>query len=129
MKLIQIMISVLFLISCSASTPSKKTIKEAYEKVLSDKAIFLDVRESDEVNQGVIKNARWIPLSSLQENQTVTLSKVKKLAQDKEIYIYCRSGKRSGIFVKTLKENGIISQNIGGFSDLQSLGLPTQDRP
>jgi phage shock protein E len=129
MKLIQIMISVLFMISCSASTPSKKTIKEAYEKVLSDKAIFLDVRESDEVNQGVIKNARWIPLSSLQENQTVTLSKVKKLAQDKEIYIYCRSGKRSGIFVKTLKENGIISQNIGGFSDLQSLGLPTQDRP
>ena len=129
MKLIQIMISVLFMISCSASTPSKKTIKEAYEKVLSDKAIFLDVRESDEVNQGVIKNARWIPLSSLQENQTVTLSKVKKLAQDKEIYIYCRSGKRSGIFVKTLQENGIISQNIGGFSDLQSLGLPTQDRP
>jgi rhodanese-related sulfurtransferase len=129
MKLIQIMISVLFLISCSASTPSKKTIKEAYEKVLSDKAIFLDVRESDEVNQGVIKNARWIPLSSLQENQTITLNQVKELTQDKEIYIYCRSGKRSGIFVKTLKENGIISQNIGGFSDLQSLGLPTQDRP
>lgn len=101
-------------------------LKEDYEKVKTGKAIIIDVREKDEVKDGVIKGAVWFPLSRLEKDRESEFSKIKKISKDKEIYLYCRSGNRSGKYQKALEDAGIKSQNVGGYPDLMKEGLPTQ---
>ena len=47
-----------------------------------------------------------------------------KLSNGKKIFLYCKSGMRSRECQKTLKENGIESESIGGYEQLKS-ELPT----
>jgi rhodanese-related sulfurtransferase len=97
----------------------------AYEEVKNNKAIIIDVRESQETNEGYIKLAQLIPLSSFEANENETVEKVKKLAVNKSIYVHCRSGKRSEKVKEILQKNSIKSTNLGGFSDLVNIGLPS----
>ncbi len=99
---------------------------QAYEEMLSGKAVIVDVREKDEVSQGMIKGAEWIALSDLKGNPDATIKKVRKLGVNKKIYLYCRSGSRSGTFADELKKQGLQGINLGGYSDLISQGLPSQ---
>lgn len=85
----------------------------------------LDVREPQEVEQGVIPNATWIPRGML-EFQIGNL--VEQLGWDpaEPIYIYCRSGNRSALAAQTLKEMGF-AQPIsvaGGFTAWKDTGYP-----
>lgn len=97
----------------------------SYQKVTDGKAVFIDVREEDEVKEGMIKNALWIPLSKISEDKTLFIKQMKDLAKDKELYIYCRSGNRSGTAIGYLKEGGVNAINMGGFGGLAK-ELPTQ---
>jgi rhodanese-related sulfurtransferase len=98
----------------------------AYEKLSKGEAIILDVREKDEVSNGMIKGAEWIPLSALKSDPKNTITKLKKLISQKELYIYCRSGARANTFFKDIKEHGIEGKNLGGYSDLVAKGLPSE---
>ena len=104
-------------------------VKESYAKISQGKAIIIDVREESEVREGMIKGALWIPLSKISSNPKTESEIIKKLAQDKEIFLYCRSGARSGKVQSILSEEGIKSINLGGFSSLASENLPTQPGP
>ena len=53
-------------------------------------AIFVDVRESKEMADGVINGAYRVPLSNFDKNAT-QLDKFK----EKPVIVYCRSGNRS----------------------------------
>lgn len=53
---------------------------------------ILDVRTPEEVEEGYIPNATNIDIYLGQE----FISKVEELDKDKNYYVYCRSGKRSG---------------------------------
>ncbi len=122
MKKIILTILVLFsFISCQATTPEKA--KEAYSLVQSGKAVFIDVREEDEVKEGMIEKATWIPLSKIQANENWK-EELLKTSKDKKIFLYCRSGNRSGKAQNILKEKGIPSENIGGYESLKNI-LPT----
>ena len=103
--------------------------RQSYENYLLGKAIFIDVREEEEVKKGMIKGAFWFPLSKIEENKTLEISKIKKISNGKEIYIYCRSGNRSSKVQAYLKDAGIKSNNIGGYSNLVDEDLPTQPGP
>lgn len=103
--------------------------KEIYEKFIAGKAVIIDVREDEEVKEGMIKGARWFPLSKIEANKKEEIEKVKSLSKNKEIFLYCRSGKRSGKYQDILKEAGVRSQNIGGYTSLVKDGLPTQSGP
>lgn len=102
---------------------------QSYQQVLEGKAVIIDVREQDEVKDDMIKGALWFPLSKMEENRTSVIRTIKEMAQGKNIYVYCRSGNRSGRVKGHLKEANIASINLGGYSALVNDKLPTQPGP
>lgn len=60
---------------------------------------LLDVREADEYAAGHIDGATLIPLGDLK-------ARVSELPKDREIVVYCRSGRRSATAVETLHALG-----------------------
>jgi rhodanese-related sulfurtransferase len=100
------------------------TPKEAYQLAKEGKAILIDVREESEIKEGMIDLAISFPLSKI-ENDPNWKNEFIQLTKGREIYLYCRSGARSGRVKGILKENKIESENLGGFMTLGTL-LPTK---
>lgn len=71
---------------------------ELLERV-SNGGIVLDVREQAEYAFGHIEGAISIPLGELEE-------RLVELAKDQEIYVICRTGKRSDLAAQKLFEKG-----------------------
>ncbi|MEO6069882.1 MAG: rhodanese-like domain-containing protein [Chitinophagaceae bacterium] len=77
-------------------------------------ATIVDVRSPDEFNSEHYLGAINIPL----EEVSARIDEFKNMA--KPIIAYCRSGNRSGMAVKILKQNGIADiTNGGGLDDLK----------
>ena len=115
----------LLLIALFVTTSVFAGPREAYQEMLEGKAVFLDVRENDEVMAGMIKGAKWIPLTEMETSPTETITKVKEVAAGKNIYLYCRSGRRSQIFLDHMNRAGVSGKNLGGYQDLVKEGLPS----
>ncbi len=86
----------------------------------SNGALFLDVREQDEWDEGHIPGAVHVPRGHLE-------SRVERLAPDHErpVVVYCASGNRSAFAAKTLTELGyedVVSLS-GGFVDWKRNGF------
>ncbi|WP_163526694.1 rhodanese-like domain-containing protein [Halobacillus ihumii] len=83
--------------------------EELQEVLDSNKEItIIDVREDEEVKQGVIPTAEHIPLGNIPEA-------VSSLDQNKKYVMVCRSGRRSMNASEFLKENGFQQvQNLKG---------------
>ena len=78
--------------------------------------ILIDVRTDAEWNDGYIETAIHIPLDKI-------LEKIELVTKNKEqtIYLYCRSGNRSGKAEKALQSIGYINaKNIGGINEASS---------
>ena len=72
-------------------------------------AVLLDVREADEYEEEHIPNSVNIPLSSLEMIENM------HYAKDIPLFVYCHSGRRSGLAVMKLKGMGYTNaKNIGG---------------
>ena len=84
-------------------------------------AVLLDVRTPEEHKTGYLEGAVLLPLAELE-------SKIagKVPVKNTPIYIYCRSGRRSGIAVEKLKAVGYTDlHNLGGLKDAQEkLNIP-----
>ena len=79
-------------------------------------SILVDVRTDAEWNEGYIETAIHIPLNEL-------MQKIELIAKNKKqrIYLYCRSGNRSGKAEQVLQTNGYIyARNIGGIKEASS---------
>lgn len=69
---------------------------------------ILDIREKEELLQtGTIKGAVHIPMKKIPGS-------LNKIPKDKEIYVFCRSGRRSGIISKMLGQLGYNVINLSG---------------
>lgn len=99
---------------------------EALKLTVDNKAIIVDVREVDEMMNGKIKGSKEIPLSLMTSDKERFEKELELLPKDKEILVYCRTGRRSGIVGAKLKEKGYNVKNLGGFSDWEKAGLPTE---
>ena len=80
-----------------------------------DKAVILDVRTEEEVEDGYIPNAKNIDIYKGQG----FINEVEKLDKSKHYYIYCRSGKRSSQACTLLDQMGFSETYnlLGGFSE------------
>lgn len=90
---------------CGTGEPIHKVEK------LSENAIVIDVRTPQEFQAGHIKNAINIPYQ-------VIGRKIKQVIEekDREVILYCRSGRRSGIALETLTKLGYTNaKNVGGY--------------
>jgi len=100
-------------------------------KALKANAIVIDIREESEVILGMVPGATHIPRGVLEMEITSHISvkntenPIQSLAT-KAIYLYCRSGARSALSAKSLRDMGLnnVWSVAGGFADWQA-----QDRP
>ncbi|WP_186754235.1 rhodanese-like domain-containing protein [Echinicola salinicaeni] len=75
---------------------------EAFKEGMQHKdAVIIDVRSSGEFRSGKIKGARNINLMSAD-----FMEQIKHLPKDKEYYLYCRSGNRSGSAASVMDKQG-----------------------
>jgi phage shock protein E len=78
-------------------------------------AAWIDVRSADEYAGGHVSNAVNIPYTEI-------VSRIGEVTEDKDalIYVYCRSGRRSGIAKESLEGAGFSNVvNLGGLKDAQ----------
>ena len=84
-----------------------------------DKLSLLDVREQEEVENGIVPGARTLSRAHFE-------SRVEDVLPDKEaeVVVYCASGVRSVFSAKTLKDLGYskVSSMSGGFTRWKDLG-------
>lgn len=109
-----------------AISQEKKVITLISPKELNGKnkeIQLVDVRTPDEYADGHIKNAKNI--NFFDDNFADQMSKLDK---SKEIYVYCRSGKRSGKASKQLEEMGFtkVYDLQGGFLNWQKNNLEVE---
>lgn len=83
--------------------------------------LIIDVRTEAEWNTGYLENAIHIPLDTIEKNITFT-----EPDKYKEIYLYCRSGNRSGKATSILQNLGYKNvTNIGGIQNASAnLNIP-----
>lgn len=82
-------------------------------------AIFLDVREAEEVAQGIIPGASWIPRGNLELRIENAIPD-----HDTEVILYCAVGQRSALGAKAMKDMGYtnVANIIGGFNQWKDEG-------
>ena len=83
--------------------------------------VFVDVRTEREYRAGHVEGAIHIPHDRMAE-------RYEELEQyeDRQIVVYCRSGRRSEIAERILEERGFDNViNGGGLRELASQGVPT----
>ena len=80
-----------------------------------DKAVLLDVRTLEEVEDGIIPNAKHIDIYMGQG----FIDELEKLDKSKNYYVYCRSGVRSVQACTLMKQLGFETTYnlLGGFSN------------
>jgi len=80
-----------------------------------DNAVILDVRTLEEVEDGIIPNAKHIDIYMGQG----FIDEVEKLDKSKSYYVYCRSGGRSVQACTLMEQMGFESTYnlLGGFSN------------
>ena len=111
------------LLGFSTHVLAATSAKDAYSMLKNIQAIFIDVREADEVKDGIIEKATWMALSKL-EADNAWEKELRESSKGKKIFLYCRSGRRSQVAQEILKQKGIEAENIGGYETLKT-ELPT----
>ncbi len=96
--------------------------RDAMELLTQKKAIIVDVRETGELKNGMVKDAMIMPLSLM--NTDAFEEVVLSLPLDKDLIIYCRSGRRSNIMGAELEKRGYTVWNMGAFDAWRDAGLP-----
>jgi rhodanese-related sulfurtransferase len=110
----------LLLLSLTSNMFAAFEPQKAYSMVREGKAVFVDVREKDEIKNGMIDRAIWFPKSRM-NSDTAWKEDFKAVTMGKKIFLYCRSGKRSEECQKILQKNGVESESIGGYEQLKTM--------
>ncbi len=90
---------------------SVKKLKELLSQE-SKQTLLIDVRNEIEHNECSISGSRLIPLNTIEGGESI--NEIKILAAHNNLYLFCKSGKRSLRALKHLKKHGIKGINIEG---------------
>lgn len=83
------------------------TYVEEYKRTSG--AVLLDVRTAAEYDAGHIPGSVNIPLDEIADTE--------ELSEEEPLFVYCRSGRRSGEAALILNSRGYHAKNIGGILD------------
>lgn len=119
-------------LSLLAADAPKIAAAEAAKLVAAGKAVLVDIREPSEWKEaGVAAPAVLLPKSDFDGDQKQWKEFLAKNG-DKQVLLYCRSGRRAGVVGAALQEKGVKVANVGGLKDWTDAGLPTrkvEDKP
>lgn len=91
------------------------TVSDLKAKLDSAEIVLIDVREQDEWDAGHIATAKHNPMSAFD---------LTSLPTDKEIWLICRSGNRSGRVGQFIEQNGLQAVNVlGGMKVWEQAGF------
>lgn len=124
MKKLLIIFSVLMMNFIFAAELEKVKPVDAEKMLTEKKAILIDVREPDELKEGMAKDAQSVPLSMMKEKKDEWEKIVATFPKDKTVIIYCRSGRRSEIVGQELTKKGLKVLNMGSFESWKEAKLP-----
>lgn len=110
------MLALLFLPACLFK--NSKLPRAWQEQVTSGQAVLIDVREEDEVKSGMVTEAAWFPLSAIKKD-TAWKTDLEVLSKGRDIYIYCKSGRRAEEAKKIIMKEGLSAYNVGGYEDIK----------
>lgn len=92
---------------------TKKELQTAYDKIMTDQAILLDVRTEQERQDDGFE-----PKALHMDYELFTQGKLPDLPKSSTIYVHCRSGGRAGVIAHVLQAKGFKNtHNLGGFKD------------
>lgn len=95
------------------------TVDEARDILKKGSAVFLDVREPQEHEDGVVRGALRIPRGVLE-------LQIERVIPDRaqEIVVYCAGGARSALAAKSLTDMGYgnVKSMVGGFTVWEAAG-------
>lgn len=114
MKIQRILLGALTLAFCfgSVAFAEKISAEEGKAKVAKG-ALLVDVRSVEEFSSGHVAGAINIPHDAVK-------NRFKEFGDnpEREVVLYCRSGRRSGVALEELEKNGFKHVfNAGGYSD------------
>ncbi|WP_269608993.1 molybdopterin-synthase adenylyltransferase MoeB [Prochlorococcus marinus] len=98
-------------VACDIQGISTKELKILLSQS-SKEILLIDVRDQNEYNQCSIKGSKLIPLSTIESGEAI--NEIKILTAKKNLYVFCKSGKRSLRALKHLNKFGIRGINIEG---------------
>ena len=98
-------------VECDIESISIKELKVLLSQS-SKEMLLIDVRNQNEYNQCSITGSLLMPLSSIESGKAI--DEIKILTAKKNLYVFCKSGKRSLLALKHLKKLGIEAINIAG---------------
>jgi rhodanese-related sulfurtransferase len=129
LRLILSCLLVSFLVARAAEV-AKITPADAARLVAAGQAVLVDVREPTEWTEtGVAAPAVLLAKSAFDAEQAGGWKTFLAKSGDKEIILYCRSGRRSGAVAEALAGLGYKVANAGGFRDWRDAGLPVRAVP
>ena len=110
-----------------AAEVAQLTPQAAAKLVAEGKAVLVDVREPTEwAETGVAAPAVLLPKSEFDAGLIGAWKDFLAKTGNKQIILYCRSGKRAGVVAAELAKQGHPVANAGGFKDWQAAGLPVR---
>ena len=102
---------------------TKDSLDTVKTSLAEKKAVIVDVREFDEWEEGHLREARHLPLSSLEQIDKDAVAKV--LPKDKVIYLHCQAGGRCQKAADLLEPLGYDVRALEpGYPDLVEAGFP-----
>ncbi len=101
------------------------SVTELHDLLENDEVLMLDVRTPKEVAEGKIKSTA-LEADFFEDSFMDTV--ISKLTKDQTVYVYCKSGRRSGKTVVKLRELGYINAyNIeGGITAWKAAGYAVE---
>src|SRR6059058_310489 len=111
------------LLQTARSRVGEITPAELARELQSRKPILIDVREKDEMDQGILPGARPVPRGFLELRIEETVPD-----RDADVVLYCAGGTRSLLAGKTLQEMGYkkVRSLRGGYGAWKDAGLPVE---
>ena len=112
-NLVCLFIMIFFCVNCNSQVALNSITTKELKVLLSKENIqLMDVRTPEEIKQGTIQTAFFANYFDVDFEKVATA----QLNKSKPVYLYCRSGNRSGKACKILKEKGFKVINVlGGY--------------